>query len=997
MQLATFRRAVLSFVWVVGAFAVYTVCAVPFIEPPRADVASDASDGSEPPSTSTARYMRELAHLFPAGSWELDKPMVLRSDRVTVLIDEYQQLDNDGLRIKKCTLILYDPDTAGESRGPTILQAPEGAELVFDKPMDFRKGMFDGKPVSGRLLGRIRIFSSGGNQGDDFVLETRDVEISAKRIWTRQRVAFQWGEHFGAGRDLMITPVSDAKGGTLANDDNPLGSLGMVQLQQLERLTVAMPARQSLRMPFSSNSPAPIPQSATQKVHLTSQGPILFDLQNQIATIEKDVRITTGQVGDNPDSIRADKLVMHMATEPQKTSQTNEGDVDPSAESGLVLRRVVAVGNPVVIDAPSYHAYIESQQIEYDLITGQVKMRPKNATPADAATTSSVYVRGLNHELEAPSIDLVAGQSPMEWRLLAGGPGRFRGSVPGQNQPVDAVWQERVTLQPQGAHQVLRIVGDAHIDAHALGRVECPIIEVWMKPDRVVVAQDTVTGQPIEETRINPTKLVTLAAGKSRCSIEAPQLRASLSKMTVILESSRRGAPEASLISTAPQSLGNRPRSQRLPPAEETQGPTSVFHLDGGELIAWVRADSQKLRRAQLSGPSRIVEQTSEPRAGIELVASAVDYLIDARGVPSATIDGQPAVLKSDQIQVQGSRIQLSGPRNQVSVPGPGTMRIAVPEDVFDNRGRDKQVVATIPIDLAWQGVLSFDGSALRLDNQVEIRGTDLRLRTSRLVLTLDQQVNLSKLQGQTIRPQIQRVLAAGGVRASGRTRDEAGGTATYQQVAAQDLDFQYQTGEVLARGPGWLAVTTKSAGVATFAANATPAPDDNELRHLRVEFEDQLAGNLHRREMQLNRNVRAWYGPVQTWDAQVDLQSSRQLGKQDILMHCNDLYVLESPSRPRAQTRGPIELLARGQTRIESKDFQAEGYQIKYAEEKEMLTLEGSQQRPAEVWRKNPSGGPPALSGRARRIRYWLRTQELDVQDAPGLDISQLPQSSQR
>ena len=78
MQLQNIRRALVGLLWVLGTFAVYSMTVVPFVEPSRADDVQSADGQQSLASCSTDRYVRELQSLFPAGSWELDQPMVLR-------------------------------------------------------------------------------------------------------------------------------------------------------------------------------------------------------------------------------------------------------------------------------------------------------------------------------------------------------------------------------------------------------------------------------------------------------------------------------------------------------------------------------------------------------------------------------------------------------------------------------------------------------------------------------------------------------------------------------------------------------------------------------------------------------------------------------------------------------------------------------------------------------------------------------------------------------
>ncbi len=182
---------------------------------------------------------------------------------------------------------------------------------------------------------------------------------------------------------------------------------------------------------------------------------------------------------------------------------------------------------------------------------------------------------------------------------------------------------------------------------------------------------------------------------------------------------------------------------------------------------------------------------------------------------------------------------------------------------------------------------------------------------------------------------------------------------------------------------------------VAPQDSGATATPGDDRLMQLSVVFGQQLQGNIGQREVHLFDDIHGWFGPVDAWHGRVDPLQQIELGPDDVRLTCHELFVLESPTATVvANTRHPLELLARGDTYVESQTYAARGHQIKYAEEKDMLTLEGDQHRPAELWRRNSHGGPPSSSGRFRMIRYWPRSQKLEVIGVLGVDsdLSVLP-----
>ena len=129
------RRAFVSLIWVTLAYLIYALAVVPFLErKPTEHVDTTIDLVTVDHSTSTDRFVRELTPHFPDGSWELEDPKVLKSQQVTVLFQNFERLDDGSLKVQPCTLVYYGKDRGQQhkaKRGPTIMQAPDGAILAL--------------------------------------------------------------------------------------------------------------------------------------------------------------------------------------------------------------------------------------------------------------------------------------------------------------------------------------------------------------------------------------------------------------------------------------------------------------------------------------------------------------------------------------------------------------------------------------------------------------------------------------------------------------------------------------------------------------------------------------------------------------------------------------------------------------------------------------------------------------------------------------------------
>jgi hypothetical protein len=200
------KRIIVSGAAVQAAFVAYRLLAVPLIEPSVAEraVPVDPVIVTKPSENSLQLY----AGFFPPGSWELKDPIELDSDNSKLLMQRYQNLPGNQVRLDPCTVI-FVPDGVLDADPAThrviVLQAPQGALLKFDQPVDFQSGKI-GRLLGGEFPGPITIRGTPSRLGadDNLQIVTSDVHMTTERIWNSAPVQFHFGAHSGSGRDLVI-------------------------------------------------------------------------------------------------------------------------------------------------------------------------------------------------------------------------------------------------------------------------------------------------------------------------------------------------------------------------------------------------------------------------------------------------------------------------------------------------------------------------------------------------------------------------------------------------------------------------------------------------------------------------------------------------------------------------------------------------------------------------------------------------------------------------
>ena len=534
LSLRNLGRAIRGGAFVAAAYVVYVLTVVPWVEPTAAARRSHFSDDDAPGTRSTDRFMAELSALFPAGSWELDNPKVLKSDGgvATIILREYNVLADGSLQIKPFTVVFYpnpppgpsapsDRTTAGEEprHAPVIMQAAEGAILAFDKPIDPQRGVF-GHPVGGRLVGDIHIYSvDPTTRTVQLQIKTSNVHISNQRIWSREKVHFRFGQNYGVGEDLLIE-LEDQ--GSWARAGAATGSLKTIAVQKLEILQLYLENDglfAGLRSTESGtaadkqlppeNQTVPPEESrggsagAAVPVQITCSGPLSIDVAARKATLEQNVelrRVNPHSLHDRLNCQRLTLLFDDTAVPLVASDQRDDGLPDaigqpatrldksrpaasegvslPSSLANLTIRRAVATGDPVTIHAPSRKAYVEAQRLEYDAKTNRVDLKGLNpfAKP-DSRKPSPALYQDERHSILATEVSLQLASEGVG-SVRASGPGRYRGVGPElRGSRLEAGWTESLEIIPGGADYFVRLRGDAYVASSDRGHVRSHTIE----------------------------------------------------------------------------------------------------------------------------------------------------------------------------------------------------------------------------------------------------------------------------------------------------------------------------------------------------------------------------------------------------------------------------------------------------------------------------------------------------------------------------------------
>jgi hypothetical protein len=538
------RRIFASLAVVLVSYWAYLLVAVPLIEPP----AKGAVDmGPTPIVPKNGDVSRDLAKLFPADSWQAQNPAILENGKSILLFRRYRNTGDGRVEIHPCTVIYTPPgpvvDEAQRLRQKVILDAPDGAILQFDKPVEFGHGEL-GHLVAGQLIGNVIIRSEGKSPGpeDDLWLATQNVYFSERLVWTTADVEFRYGPSRGRGRDMKI--------GLSEPDETQRGRRGGVAMGDLETLELRHVEQLHLEpakgKPAGGNPPgmAGLTGSGSQQdlpVEVTCRGPFRLDLPHRTATFREHVDVLRLHADGPSDDLSCELLTIFL--EPKRDLAQRKPPTNPTekpAKVGLLdleAQRMEAVGEPVTISAPADKVQAQGDKLIYNVWTGRINLQGRD----------DVWLKQDNNEIHSLSLQYDPAADGRLGLVDADGPGRFRGQMvqhpPQRPQPMEGHWSDYLRIRPQAQNQVVSLHGNVELRMPGMGQLNAQEVHFWLleqPPSAGQAAQAGPPGQHFQPDRMMAEKDVVL---------NSPQMSAQVDHMEVwFTQAAAPAGPAATVI-----------------------------------------------------------------------------------------------------------------------------------------------------------------------------------------------------------------------------------------------------------------------------------------------------------------------------------------------------------------------------------------------------------------------------------------------------------------
>jgi hypothetical protein len=1032
-------RSTIVLAALIGAYQAYARWAVPAMEPPLEvrEQRRISRDEANRAAQSGSHYQLLLRNYFPENHWSQARaPKVIASadEHAMLVLDDYTRHDDGEVDIARFAFLIFPtPPREGvlPPRDTIILEAPQGAKLQFD---NFRpeRGQI-GQITKGSFPGPITIRSDMREAGpdDDLLIETSDLEMNTKLLYTLAPVRFRMGANVGGGRELEIR--------FLANEHAKKNDAGL-RMAGLDSLEI----RRDVRFRFELNADSLLPGHDKERakkdqagaasgpepgnekkpnapqppVDVTCSGPFTFDFVRYVASVDRDVELRRLNPDGPSDQLTCTQLDLHFAPREVPASRNEPIVTDPGKRQQRDLPRlepatIVAQGHPVVVVSPAHEAEARGDRIQIALREQRVRI---DGGSESLLVFSENVLRGPMIDYQHPSRD----SGTTIGRFRATGPGSLH-YVPDPTKPQQvfrAVWQTSVQLGREKGQPVLAMEGRPQLGIVDMGSLTADQIRVYLRE----LQGDGKTGISLSRGSDSSRKLNVVpdrVAAVGQVEIHSPRLTGH----TGVLRATFRIQPQNAAADATKKDGGG---IANLAPGGQSQ---QAFNIDADEIRLDAFLQGQSVIPSTLACDGNVVlrevpsTQTDQQPLEIRGAQILVDQLdsktphitlkganaagpangSEGSGGASNKLPGPPlALFGGRNVMVQGNLVEMDGRENRLWSDGPGKATLMVTKALSGG-----QAAAPFPVDIIWQGGLKFDGRTIVFDRDVIVAAMDGTLKCARLSARLLTPIQVGQRVDQASIA-LSDIMCEGQVTIDNVSRDTAGVT-SHERMELLNLTVNQQTGAISGQGPGIIRSTRFGNGLATLVAQQpagaarvvapSAARSGSKLNFLRINFHRGLSGNLYTRELTFSERVQAVYGPVDSWEQELDLSQPQSLPPDSIILTCDDLRLNEdsiaaqsanptaAPNVAGGRPVGPVQMQARGNVQIAGQvpnqgDFTIQANRASYEQAKDAFILEGDGRTPARLWRRTkPGSNSPPIE--ASKIRYVRSTGDVkaDVQ----------------
>lgn len=999
-----------------------------------------------------------LADLFPESAWQREDCKRLQTSNGTLLFQNWEQTTGDHWKLWPVTVVVgrgLSPESAAD---PIVMEARQGAEIKFTESLDVLSG--GAPPIDrGRMIGPVEIRrvlspAPAGKASEDsgsapspkseadssdrtFEIQTANVWIDHRRVWTTEAIRMQVGEAELVGRDLTLHLAASA--GAPPSGTGPAAILDRMELIYLDRLT--MPLEDGGLWEAKANkSPKPLPSvsgdSSKAMITVRCGGRVEYDFARDELALQDSVSLIHQLPRRAPDRFDCERLQLTLR-DPTNQALRRQGPLD-------WLVGIRASGTPATAKLPSFDCEITAETIRFDALDGLF----------GAEGSSGVQIQYGEVRAELPK--LTYQFDPQRPRVLgtidAFGAGRIE--VADSTLPIRrARWSEGFRLQPLGADTADAIESDVRFwvdgDVHASladgGEFQADAIEGDLKPGGA--------GGGSQVTSLVPDWLK--ATGDVRLDTAALAAETDLLQLFFIHDppaNAKAGGANNPSSPRAAQAAGEQPAPDRKTeqpslrqwvaqpkpdegPVDPVARPRPVIRGDTIAAKLELAGAAVTARDLSVTGAVELVHTVNAGGQTLDARMSGEQLRLREGGgrdvLQLSSSDSSPARFEIGDGYFVGPLIQIWPSDNVVEINDAGEFQMPtaiLPTGLSgsaDGQGQGSAVRWIRPPRCRWAGSMRFNGRTATLTDGVDITATmlrdsqqwDVHMTGQRLDVVLQQGVQVRKLE--TLRQaSIQQISLTEGeqpvrVEALRRAGDDVLEARHVMQMPQLTLT-PGGGGKLVGAGPGWLRSWTRTTGkmpLGPLAGQDAPEParhpDPNAqgMTGVHLVYHDSMVGHLADKQLQFHRGVRIGVRPVTAWDEMFDAQQMSALEVGESTLDCDRLRLsvvpgYDSPRPAVAAAQTPWEAEASGgvvfRTQRQRGLFEGLASRAAYTSVKDLFTVEGVPSR-AAVFRQTKPNGEPGPELTIRSLTLHPETMEIQNMELQQFNVGALPSGRKR
>lgn len=1038
-----FKRYLKALSLVGGIMLIYCLTVARWIEPtqqtqPSIPLISGASSGN-----------RWWEPLFSPQDWQNQQPTIIQNDRGVLLAKKWEQEDQRTWKLTPLTIVMSQQDTQnglGETTETAmeawVIDAPEGATIHFDRPLDLKSGRVP-SIERGQLQGKITIrrVSLATPQLTSLQLSTGNLSIDRRQIWTQDELTLATNDLFVKGRGVRIHLKSDI----LSQKSVPIDDHSDSRFGPLEELELMQLSEARMRLPqggiWAGVDPELLQQSVPVEqlpafIDAKCGGRFSLNFNKGIATLNGGVHVRHHLGNFPPDEFQCHRIQLkfELDADPKSAALTND------QLAGISIREIEAFGIDSLEDfvgemwvefkSPLANASARAKRVRYDFRNQRIELSGKLNQPGATLSVAELNFKG-NH-LRAPLLEYQAAPKNPDGKpqhggwMVAQGAGEISTPAESQMGEIHVRWQDRFQWSPadRPGEQRMEIVGQTLIESKQRGFVTADRLQLWLNHS----SQQADSPSDIHTaTGLRPRRLVTLGptligAGNHRMQVESVDL--SFVYPPGLTPHTQPGLKLQDSAGNPMFQFLSPPKSSEMSPSEALANQElPVIQLAGRSLVGSVAmGEPVRMETMTLQGPLSFKSLTPGNSAPVEIYGETLVMATMADGNVDLEIEGKPAQVKLADGSIEGPSIRFNQRENQVWIDHPGNCTLpsgvlsslrlesTQPEANHSDRLQSSITRWEMPLRCQWQGRMLFDGQTVQLDGGIRIQGALQRDESLWLIEGLCQSLSLRLSQSvfsnnHPMQPsppaQLEEIILSRNVDLRLAQRDSEGLRKSLQRLQVPEVRVLVPQGKVVAVGPGQ-GLAKFQAGRSLGALAGSSDQNQPQLQCAHLTFRDSLTGLLSHNEIVADGNVKIATSPIRDWDEDFLPQSMVRIEPGQMIIASDQLKLLDTSSLNSTQA-GRLssasamdeqfwEVQATGNVTFEgnadSGDYSGNAYQITFVQSKDLLSLRGDGRSKA-VLHRNPKtsslGGLQTIQ--VPLLSLNVRTMAVDIPQG-GLDV---------